>query len=165
MLAPCCWLTHFGAEPHQKRWPSPEKVVHIFTNLLLFLCRTSAYLQRMRSSDQPKGNGPATIIRGVKKKIEATASQLLQPLAGRRNDTTLIPVIYGTFFQRVPISWLTTWPIHLARKRRKGFTYHRTDRFMLATFHPTALYWLLRQCSIVGHLCRSIVQTNVFHIC
>jgi hypothetical protein len=60
----------------------------------------------MRSSDQPKGNGPATIIRGVKKKtkIEATASQLLQPLAGRRNDTTLIPVIYGTFFQRVPIS-------------------------------------------------------------
>ena len=29
-----------------------------------------------------------------KEKIEATASQLLQPFAGRRNDTTLIPLSY-----------------------------------------------------------------------
>ena len=104
MLAPCCWLTHFVAEPRKKKnaRPSPEKKSGSHFHQLTPLPVPHVCVSATHAQLRPKGNGPATIIRGVKRKRK----KLKQPRRSCYNHSQAVEmirllfhsVIYGTFF-------------------------------------------------------------------
>jgi hypothetical protein len=110
----------------------------------------------MRSSTPTKGQRTCHHYPRRKKKkpkLKQPRRSWCNRLQGRRNDTTLISTqLFMELFSTGAHQLVNDLPHPSSSQHRKGFTYHGTDRFMLATFHPPALDWLLDSVQSFFHI-------------